>query len=451
MIGGDSVSEQRLETWPLANDLWRMNTRLNMRYVNWFMRIFGAHRVPVSVMSRLYTLGIPPEVVFSTLKSIGSLDEWSHEWVETAQQYLGTYRREVSAGNRIEAERARYLAAMCYQAAQIMEYSDAKTRNSCRAWAANLARLSLPVRNPNARHFMIPWNDQELPVLFEVPEFGDGPFGLVVLLNGVSLSKEETFMWAPRFLQAGYAVMAVDSPGTGEATSLGPINPHYTDILDGVFELLRNEPAIDLARVALVGASLGGNEAIRIARRNPNIMAVVAVTPAVEPTRWMGHASPLLVAELSDLVEPERREEVAGLFDAGAAAESSTQPMLIFGAGRDMVVPPNESQVLAERVGERATLVWYPELGHCMYVAADQWTFEAASWIAAVGEASAEGVADPVVLAEIGQLAIENSSYQRLTEPDDDFWDDDDIGEYARIITPDDYEGSIKSETASSR
>lgn len=423
----------------MATDLWRLNHRLELRYVNLFMKFLGAHRIPASIVSRIYTLGIPPEVVHTTLKSIRSLDDWSHEWVETAQQYLGNFRREISAGNKIEAERARYMAAMCYQAAQIMEYNDVRTRNSCRAWAANLSRLSLPVRNPNARHFMIPWNDQELPVLFEVPEFGDGPFGLVVLLNGVSLSKEETFNWAPRFLQAGYAVMAVDSPGTGEATSMGPINPRHTDILDGIFELLGNEPSIDLSRVVLVGASLGGNEALRIAKRSPEIMAVVAVTPAVQPANWMEYASPMLVAELAGLTEPENREAMADGFNALAAAEASTQPMLLFGAGRDLVVPPNESQYLAERVGERATFIWYPDLGHCMYTAADQWSFEAATWISAVGEAQSNGVTDATELAAIGRAAIENSAYIGLDASDDE-WDDDDIGEYARLLSPEEHE-----------
>lgn len=428
------MADVRLESWPLATDVWRLSSRLDLKYVNWFMKFCGAHRIPVSIVSRLYTLGIPPEIVYRTLRSIRNLDEWSHEWVETAQQYLGSYRREVSAGNRVEAERARYMAAMCYQAAQIMEFNDVRTRNNCRAWAANLARLSLPVRNQNARHFTIPWNDQELPVLFEVPEFGDGPFGLVIFLNGLSLSKEETFTWAPRFLDAGYAVMAVDSPGTGEATSLGPINPRYTDILDGIFDILRHEPSIDLQRVVLVGASLGGNEAIRIAKRTPDIMAVVTVTPAVQPARWMDHASPMLIAELAELVEPEHRAELAEGFDALIAAESTTQPMLIFGAGRDMVVPPTEAQHLAEHIGERATFVWYPDIGHCMYVAVDQWTFEAASWISAIGEARASGVTVASDLAEIGKLAIENSSYSRIDDQGSD-WHDDDVGEYARLIT----------------
>lgn len=430
------MSDQHLESWGLSTDAWRLSSTLNLRYVNAYMRALGAHRIPAAMVSRLYTLGIPPEIVHSTLKSIRQLDKWSSAWVETAQHYLGNYRREISAGNRIEAERARYLAAMSYHAAQILEVSDLRTRNNCRAWAASLARQSLPARNQNARHFTIPWRDQELPVLFEVPEFGDGPFGLVILLNGVSQSKEETFQWAPRFLQAGFAVMAVDSPGTGEATALGPISANTTDILDGVFDLLRHESIIDLSRVALVGASLGGNEAVRIARKRPDIMAIVTVTPALEPANWLDHASPMLVAELSDLAAPDGQASLAAEFGAMAAAEAIQQPALIFGAGRDLVVPPNESQRLAEILGERATYVWYPELGHCLYVAADQWTYEAATWLAAVGEGRTHGITDAALLAEAGKTAIESSAYMRVQASADD-WDDDDIGEYARLIPAD--------------
>ena len=416
--------------------MWRMSEKLQLRYVDLFLGAAGGHRIPASMMSRIYNLGLPPEVVHSTLKSIRKLDDWSTQWVETAQHFLGISRRETSAGNMLEAEKARYLAGACYHVAQIMELGDVRTRDSCRAWASSLAKRALPMVNPNARHFTIPWKDQFLPVLFEVPEYGEGPFGLVVLLNGVSQSKEETFQLAPRFLAAGYAVMAVDSPGTGEATALGPINPNYTDILDGVFALLRGEDAIDLDRVALVGASLGGNEAIRIASRNHQVMAIVTVTPAVQPARWMHHSSRILLAELRDVMEKVEPEEIADMYDVLQQAESLPLPMLIFGGGQDLIVPPNESQLLAERMGDRATYIWYPDLGHCLYAAADQWTWEAATWIAAIGEARASGISAPAELAEIGRNAIEQGGYESPTPAGSE--DDDDFTEYARLVTPED-------------
>lgn len=435
-IGGVSVAEQPLQPWVLSQDAWRLSRFAHVRYLDMFLRIFSANRLPKEFMGRLYTLGIPDEMVNATLKSIRHLDEWSAEWVETAQQYLGVYRRETSARNHVEAEKARKLAAMCYQAAQILEIQDAKTRHNCRAWAANLYRLSLPVTNPNARHFTIPWRDQELPVIFQVPEQSDGPFGLVILLNGVSLSKEETFNWSPRFLQAGYAVMAVDSPGTGEATSLGPFKAHYTDILDGVLALLKHESIIDLNRIALLGASLGGNEAIRIACRNPELMAVIAITPAAAPSEWIHHASPLLLAELAGTAGDDPTDTIQQ-FDVLDAVKDLAQPVLVFGAGRDMIVPANESQRLVAALGAQSTYVWYPSLGHCLYVAADQWSSEAAAWLQAVDDARREGITDVAQQAAGGLRAIENHAY-RTIEATYDGWDDDEIGEYARLITDSD-------------
>lgn len=413
-----------------------MSEKLDMRYVDYFLRVAGGHRLPEPLISRIYQLGIPPEIVHSTLKSVRLLNDWSAEWVETAQQFLGAARREVSAGNMLEAERARNQAAMCYHIAQIMELRDAKTRDSCRAWAAGLAKQALPLLNPNARHFMIPWNDRKLPVLFQVPEHGDGPFGLVILVNGVSQSKEETFLWAPRFIEAGYAVMSVDTPGTGEATSLGPISSKNTDMLDGIFALLHNEEMLDLKRVVVAGASLGGTDAIRVARRNPAIMAVVAITPAVQPARWMQHSSSILRAELREVIGNGEGESFADGYDAIAAAKGASQPFLVFGAGRDMVVPPNESQRLVEELGTRATFIWYPDLGHGLYVAADQWTWETATWISAIGEARANGVVDASELAAIGQHAIEQGTYVahgEAVEVEEDFT------EYARLLPADEH------------
>lgn len=405
-----------------------------MSYIDRAFRLLGAGAVPSENMARLYDLGIPQEKVTETLKAIHGLDEWSREWVETAQSYLGQSRREISAGNRVESERARYMAAMCYHAAQIMELRSSVTRDRCRSWASRLAALALPVVFPHARSIEVPWRDQVLPALFEAPEQVSGPVGLVIMLNGLSMCKEETFRWAPRFLEAGYAVLSIDSPGTGEATSLGPINANYNDILSGVFSMFAREPGLDLERVFVLGASLGGNEAIRFAQRDTRVLGAVVITPAVSPRRWMKSASQLLRAELADVSQEESAEDVAESYDAMPAAEKLLQPILVFGAGRDLVVPPNESQWLAAVCGDAATLVWYPELGHCLYAARDLWTAQAAAWIAAVGEGSAHGVVAAEDLAEIGRLALENLTVEPLQGAADE-WDDD-FEEFARIIPP---------------
>jgi hypothetical protein len=161
-------------------------------------------------------------------------------------------------------------------------------------------------------------------------------------------------------------------------------------------------------------------------------MAVVAVTPAVQPARWMHRSSSILRAELHEIVTEDNRESFAEQFDAILPATGSRIPMLVFGAGRDLIVPPNESQRLAEALGNRATYIWYPDLGHCLYAAWDQWAWEAATWIAAIGEARATGIEDAAELAAIGQQAIEAGTY--AAGPVVETLEDEDFTEYARLL-----------------
>lgn len=429
-----------LPAWRFAPDAWRWVRRLNIRYVDAVFRARSARIIPASARVRFIYMGIPADVVDDTLGRIRRADDWSNQWIETAQRFLGDFRRQTSASNIREAAQARQLAALCYHAAQIFEPFDPRTVRKCRAAAASLFTQTLPQLYPNVRHLWIPWRSKSLPAYFQMPDPVSEPVGLVVILNGASMSKEETFAWRGRFIDQGYAVLALDSPGTGEATGVAESHPDQDDILDGIFEIFRNESIIDLTRVVAVGTSLGGNQAVRIAAHDRRIMASVAVTPPYDPARWMHRATPLLQNELGLVAEgkvvPEMWNLVAG-FSLEEASQAGRQPMLIFGGGRDVVVPPTEAQLLAERVGARATFVWYPTGGHCLYESVDQWTFEAAVWIDAVAEARRNGELqdDPAQVAAIAGRALEASEYEPQPRSGEREADEE-MTEYARLITP---------------
>jgi alpha-beta hydrolase superfamily lysophospholipase len=434
-----------LPSWRYAPDAWRWSRRLNRRYVDFAFRMRSARVIPPSVRHRLLIMGIPPEIVDMTLGAIRNSHAWADQWIESAQRYLGDYRRQVSAANLPEAAQAQFLAAMCYHAAQIFELDDERIVRQCRAAAASLFAHSLPYLHPNVRHIEIPWRSRSLPAYIRTPEPLTRAVGIVVLLNGASTSKEETFAWGDRFIEQGYAALAIDSPGTGEATGVGEYLPDQDDILDGVFDLFSDEPLIDLRRIAVVGVSLGGHQAVRCAANDRRIMAAVAVTPPYDPARWIHRASPILHQQLGLLVgghfDADAAERVAA-FSLHAAASNSRQPLLVFGGGRDVVVPPSEAQLLAHRAGERATLVWQAAGGHCLYDDMDEWTFEAATWISAVAEARQ----DPSLRGDVNQIAgrarhiLSTRPYVPKPEPVP-YGSTDDATEYARVIehdTPDD-------------
>jgi len=437
----------QLSSWRLAPEAWRWAGRFNNRYVNLVFRLRSARVIPASMRARFLAMGIPDDIVDETLATIRKVDDWGDAWIETAQRFLGDYRRQASADAGRSADEARRLAAMSYHIAQILMEDD-RTVTLCRASTSSLFAQAQPRLYPFAHRLSLPWRTGELPAYLLLPEDSANPAGVVVMLNGVTIAKEETFNWTRAYLRQGFAVVLIDSPGTGEATQVGPYSADHVDILDGVFELVHEQPNLDPRRVAVVGGSLGGNQAIRALGYDRRLLAAVTITPAYDPARWMRRASPLLLQQVLSLVgnDVENYEELAFNFGLDDVAGRIRKPVLVFGAGRDVIVPPGESQLLAARLGMQGTLVWFPDGGHGLYDRIPQWTAESAAWLDAIGKARiGEGYPQPVTdsqeLAEIGRQALD--AVQHADEPEP--FDEEDIGDYARLVPPEEVRAARQS------
>src|SRR5690606_27972387 len=106
---------------------WRIARRVDMRYVDMLFRTRSAAVLPPETRARFIEMGIPADVVHETLRTIRRGRDWSTRWVETAQRFLGEFRRQTSASNPRDAAKARHIAALCYHAAQIFELEDERT------------------------------------------------------------------------------------------------------------------------------------------------------------------------------------------------------------------------------------------------------------------------------------------------------------------------------------
>lgn len=383
-----------LSDWRYGADAWRLNRRLTRRQANLMLRLRTARAIPAAWRARFSAMGLPDDVVDETLGDIRSLDTWADAWIATAQRYLGDFRRQVSAGNKIDGARNQAMAGLCYHIAQIVtDPADRRTAIMCRAAAASLFTHALPYVYQNATKIAVPWRSKTLPGYLHVPadRETDERAGLVVILNGTSSSKEETFTWASAFMRAGLAVLALDSPGTGEAART-PFASDQDDILDGVFDLLATDPRLDLNATIVVGMSLGGNQALRCAAYDRRIAGIVAVTAPMTPARWIDRISPILGDELLAMTGSDAASIVtlAQHLDLTETLSRVHCPVLAIGAGRDAIVPPNESQRIAEAFGPMGTLDWFPQSGHCLYDQIETWTLDAARWADAVAQGTRE-------------------------------------------------------------
>lgn len=365
---------------------WRVAPLADRRRVDAYLRVFGARDLPLGVsQGRLAAMGLPGDITARALRKVRAVADWDLGWTWAAQWFLGESRTYERTGQEHAAALAQRHAALSYHLAGMLVFDDPRKMRTLRSAATSLYARSLPILRPTVRRVDIPWRTTTLPGFLALPEQDAGPAPLVVLLNGTSTSKEETLLWSGEFLAHGLAVLALDWPGSGESALTVPPTSDCDDFSDGVFALAEHDPGLDADRVALLGFSLGGALAAITAANDRRIGAVVAVTPPYDPRSWLHRAQPLLRHHLASLAGGERHLSLlASAFALPGVVARVRCPVLVIGAGRDVIVPPEEAIRYCAAAGERGLLLWYPDGSHGLYEVLPDWSAQAARWLVAV-------------------------------------------------------------------
>lgn len=367
---------------------WKLAPLADERRIDLLLRLFGATALPGGVtQGRLAAMGLPPDLTRQALARVRHVRDWDMAWTWAAQRFLGESRVLARSGDLEGAALHQRHAALAYHLAAMLVFDDARELRALRASSATLFARAVHELHPTVRRVDVPWRASHLPGYLVQPPLSGHPVPLAIILNGTSTSKEETLLWSDGFLINGVAVLALDWPGSGESALTHEPAADCDDMLDGVMRLLAEQPEIDATRIGLVGFSLGGAIAAQMAANDRRVAAVVAVTPPYDPRPWLPHAQPLLLRHLVALAGGlSRARELASAFVVRGVVERVRCPVLVFGAGRDLIVPPEEAIRYCAEAGARGTLVWYPQASHGLYEMVPEWTTETARWLAAATE-----------------------------------------------------------------
>ena len=118
--------------------------------------------------------------------------------------------------------------------------------------------------------------------------FIPGPDGqsepAVVLLHGWGGNAGTLLPLAPALRQAGFAVLLFDARCHGRSDDDRFVSmPRFAEDLDHAIGWLQKQPAVDAARIAVVGHSVGAAAALLAASRREDLAAVVSIAAFAHP------------------------------------------------------------------------------------------------------------------------------------------------------------------------
>ena len=163
------------------------------------------------------------------------------------------------------------------------------------------------------------------------PAGGDGPAPAIVFCPGFTGTRQAAFYqpYIERFVAAGYGVLLADYRGWGDSAGpKGEIVPlrQVADVRNGL-GYLETRADVDVSRLAVVGVSFGGGNALYAAAVDERVRAVVAVSPVTDGRAWMrAMRREYEWHELLDRLADDRRARTLG---EEAAVVDPTEEILV--------------------------------------------------------------------------------------------------------------------------
>jgi pimeloyl-ACP methyl ester carboxylesterase len=285
-------------------------------------------------------------------------------------------REAERAGRLVTAREHYFIASAHYLSAAwpifehsplLLELNDRK--NACYARWAALA----PHR---VERVEIPFEDGILPAWFHMPRDWDGasPVPTALICGGMDAFKEiQVSMYGDKLLERGFAVLAVDGPGQGEA----PIHRvfvterNWIDAGEALMDWLLGRSGVDADRLVAFGLSFGSFWMTQVAATQPRLKGCAVGLVCHEPG---GHAifeqaSPTFKARymwMANLPDEDEFDRFAAKLDLDPLVADMSVPWLSVAGDNDELSPIEHTYALAASCGAPAPLLVYENERHAL-------------------------------------------------------------------------------------
>jgi dienelactone hydrolase len=341
-----------------------IKTGVPPRQANWFTYFPDDYRWSAAVAGVLTTapyggaeLGEVDRVGRRLLGHVGDDESWFVAWCEEGRRLRAWGEEAEAAGHRLTAAQV-YLRACSYL--QIGErFRTPKDEAALDAYGEALDSFHRFVRltdRPRIELVDVPYEGANLPAYFVHAENAPPrPRPCVVYFDGLDITKELCYLrGAPEMVRRGMSCLIVDGPGNGEAIRFRGLPLRHDCEVAGsaCLDYLATRGDVDASAVAVLGISLGGYFATRVAAFEPRYHAT-----------WRKRLEQRFQTQLS--VPGHHIQWVLGMETADAAlrkleefrldgvAQRIRRPFLILAGEEDEQIPVADARALFEAVGSK--------------------------------------------------------------------------------------------------
>jgi dipeptidyl aminopeptidase/acylaminoacyl peptidase len=313
----------------------------------------------------------------------GDKDVWEHAWLELAEKTEARAKTALAAGRQRTARQYFFHANSYYRMSDVLltiveEPKRAERFRKAQENFRTAARLSDPkievvtIRSGNEKYdgyFCHPVN----------PRTGKWP--AVLFLGGADAYAEEIYFGGKQMLDRGWAMLLVDTPGRGSSIYLKGITtrPDYEVPGKACVDYLVSRPEVDPARVALLGISMAGYYAPRVAAFDNRVKALVAWSGCYSVLNdlydFCEHLQPTCQRLLGGVSHDEARRQLKDYSMAGIAKNITCPTLITHGAEDRLMRVEGAKKLFAEIGAKDKTLKIYddPNDGGRIHCSHDYW------------------------------------------------------------------------------
>lgn len=300
-------------------------------------------------------------------KQIERWDDWCRQWSACGALHAELGAQAEAQGNFESVAQHYFQAAIAYHFGKYVFVHRPDELYTTHTHVVAHYQQAMPHFAIPAERVTIPYeNGLSIPGILRRPLSITQP-PIVLLVPGLDSTKEELHNYSEDFLRRGMATLAIDGPGQGEMEFQTPLRHDYEVPVRAVIDYLEGRSDIDAQRIGLLGVSLGGHFAPRVAAFEPRLKAAIGISGAYHLQAHFARY-PILTQEtfIYRLKAQDRADAEVKLrqFDLTGILDRIHIPLLIIGGRLDRIFPASEAEQLAADAGPTAELWMFDDGNH---------------------------------------------------------------------------------------